>query len=77
MGHQSRTKIVVWSMETTKYDEEVPKVVGIFAPYLGESRIDKTRETSKAGRRGGDLRFMVAHANPIVQIPSRRKHAGQ
>lgn len=77
MGHQSRTKIVVWSMETTKYDEEDPKVVGIFAPYLGESRIYKTRETSKAGRRGGDLRFMVAHANPIAQIPSRRKHAGQ
>jgi len=43
MGHQPRTKIVVWSMETTKYDEEVTKVVGIFAPHLGESRIYKTR----------------------------------
>ncbi|WP_181875345.1 hypothetical protein [Hafnia alvei] len=41
-------------METTKYDEEVPKVVGIFAPHLGESRIYKTREIPKAGRRGGD-----------------------
>lgn len=45
MGHQPRTKIVVWSMETTKYDEEVPKVVGIFASHLVESRIYKTRET--------------------------------
>ncbi|MDN6550195.1 MAG: hypothetical protein L0K69_08740 [Enterobacterales bacterium] len=32
-------------METTKYDEEVPKVVGIFAPHLGESHIHKTRDT--------------------------------
>lgn len=54
MGHQPRTKIVVWSMETTKYDEEVTKVVGIFAPHLVESRIYKTREIPKAGRRGED-----------------------
>lgn len=54
MGHQLRTKIVVWSMETTKNDEEVPKVVGIFAPHLVESRIYKTREIPKAGKRGGD-----------------------
>ena len=31
--------------ELNEYDEEVPKVVGIFAPHLGESHIHKTRET--------------------------------
>ncbi|WP_250870401.1 replication endonuclease [Hafnia paralvei] len=31
--------------ELNEYDEEVPKVVGIFAPHLGENHIHKTRET--------------------------------
>ena len=31
--------------ELNEYDEEVPKVVGIFAPHLGESHVHKTRET--------------------------------
>lgn len=50
MGHQPRTKIVVWSMETTKYDEEVPKVVGIFARILVRAASTKlARHLKRAG----------------------------